>query len=69
MKRPALRCVICGSVFPTFGDEPRMAAERASHAFRSHACAFNRRVQGIELAPTVIRSSRTSPNHPAGGAA
>lgn len=69
MKRPALRCVVCGSFFPTFGDDARKAAERASHAFRSHACAFNRRVQGVELTPDVIPSSRSLAIHPAGGAA
>lgn len=67
MKRPALRCTICGSFFPLFGSEAQQSAERAAHAFRSHACASS---AGDELAPQLIPSSRARIGfHPAGGAA
>lgn len=70
MKRPALRCTICGSFFPLFGSDAQQSAERAAFAFRSHACAFNRRVTGIDLDPQLIPSSRPRIGfHPAGGAA
>lgn len=71
MKRAALRCTICGTFFPAFGlDKP--ARERAAHAYRQHACAFNRRVEGVDLEPLLVSSSPLGrprvQTHPAGGA-
>ena len=71
MSWSALDCVICRAIFPVFGfDKP--ARERAAHAYRIHACAFNRRVEGETLQPQLVLSRAISrPRvqfHPAGGA-
>lgn len=71
MSWSALDCVICGAVFPAFGSD-KPACERAASAFRQHACAFNRRVEGVDLDPQLVQAGVTTrpriQSHPAGGA-